>query len=50
MSIVNDPPDEDESREMDNAYGFEKEYPQRTATLYFLLLFVGAIVLVLLLV
>lgn len=50
MSIVNDPIDEDEDREMENAYGFEKEHPQLTGMVYFLLLFVGTILLVLLLV
>jgi hypothetical protein len=49
MSIVNDPIDEDENREIENAYGFENEYPQLTSAVYFLLLFVGAILLVLLL-
>jgi len=49
MSIVNDPIDEDESREMENAYSFEEEHPQLVATVYFLLLFLGVIALVLLL-
>lgn len=47
MSIVNDPPDDDENREMDGAYSFEERHPQLTATVYFLLLFGGVLLLVL---
>jgi hypothetical protein len=42
MSIVSDPPDEDEQYQMSSTYSFEERYPFATAVAYFtLLLLIG---------